>query len=359
MSGTGFFSSRFGEMSRAERMSAVGVMDGLSLVRQCALAGVSRSSLYYSPAGESAENLALMREIDEVHLKYPFYGVRQMRSHLRLGGVVVGVNRVRRLMRVMGSGAVQPPPRTSSPAPGHRVYPYLLGGVDVVEPDQAWCADITYIPVMSGFFYLVAVMDWATGRVLSWQLSNTMEVGFCLGALEDALRTGTPEIFNTDQGSQFTSLAFTQRVLSSGARMSMDGRGRFMDNIFIERLWRSLKYEAVYLHELGDGHHARQVVGSWIDFYNHVRPHSALGGRTPASVYHGERPELAGGVGNVVHCKSTLRRVKLFSEGIHTPEYTLFLPSTCPINRDHLNIPSTPYVQAHSSLQVRPLESAT
>ena len=212
-----------------------------------ALAGVSRSSLYYRPAGESAENLALMREIDEVHLKYPFYGVRQMRSHLRLGGVVVGVNRVRRLMRVMGSGAVQPPPRTSSPAPGHKVYPYLLGGVDVVEPDQAWCADITYIPVMSGFFYLVAVMDWATRRVLSWRLSNTMEVGFCLGALEDALRTGTPEIFNTDQGSQFTSLAFTQRVLSSGARMSMDGRGRFMDNIFIERLWRSLKYEAVYL----------------------------------------------------------------------------------------------------------------
>ena len=287
-------------MSRAERMSAVGAVDGLSLVRQCALAGVSRSSLYYSPAGESAENLALMREIDEVHLKCPFYGVRQMRSHLRLGGVVVGVNRVRRLMRLMGLSAVQPPPRTSSPAPGHRVYPYLLGGVDVVEPDQAWCADITYIPVMSGFFYLVAVMDWATRRVLSWRLSNTMEVGFCLGALEDALRTGTPGIFNTDQGSQFTSLAFTQRVLSSGARMSMDGRGRFMDNIFIERLWRSLKYEAVYLHELEDGHHARQVVGSWIEFYNHARPHSSLHGRTPASVYLGGRPGQAGGVGYVV-----------------------------------------------------------
>ena len=278
----------------------MGALDGLSLVRQCALAGVSRSSLYYSPAGESAENLALMREIDEVHLKYPFYGVRQMRSHLRLGVVVVGVNRVRRLMRLMGLSAVQPPPGTSSPAPGHRVYPCLLGGVDVVEPDQAWCADITHIPVMSGFFYLVAVMDWATRRVLSWQLSNTMEVGFCLGALEDALRTGTPEIFNTDQGSQFTSLAFTQRVLSSGARMSMDGRGRFMDNIFIERLWRSLKYEAVYLHELEDGHHARQVVGSWIEFYNHARPHSSLHGRTPASVYLGGRPGQAGGVGNVV-----------------------------------------------------------
>ena len=212
----------------------MGAVDGLSLVRQCALAGVSRSSLYYSPAGESAENLALMREIDEVHLKCPFYGVRQMRSHLRLGGVVVGVNRVRRLMRLMGSGAVQPPPRTSSPAPGHRVYPYLLGGVDEVEPDQAWCADITYIPVMSGFFYLVAVMDWATRRVLSWRLSNTMEVGFCLGALEDALRTGTPGIFNTDQGSQFTSLAFTQRVLSSGARMS-DGRARTVHGQHLHR----------------------------------------------------------------------------------------------------------------------------
>ena len=211
----------------------------------------------------------------------------------------MAVNRVRRLMRLMGLSAVQPPPRTSSPAPGHRVYPYLLGGVDVVEPDQAWCADITYIPVMSGFFYLVAVMDWATRRVLSWRLSNTMEVGFCLGALEDALRTGTPEIFNTDQGSQFTSLAFTQRVLSSGARMSMDGRGRFMDNIFIERLWRSLKYEAVYLHELEDGHHAREVVGSWIEFYNHARPDSSLG-RTPASVYLGGRPGQAGGVGYVV-----------------------------------------------------------
>ena len=154
---------------------------------------MSRSSLYYRPAGESAENLALMREIGELHTRYPFYGVRQMRSHLRLGGVVVGVNRVRRLMRVMGSGAVQPPPRTSSPAPGHRVYPYLLRGVDVAEPDQAWCADITHIPVMSGFFYLVAVMDWATRRVLSWRLSNTMKVGFCLGAMEDALRGGTPE----------------------------------------------------------------------------------------------------------------------------------------------------------------------
>ena len=200
-------------------MSAVGAVNGLSLARQCALAGVSRSSLYYRPAGESAENLALMREIGELHTRYPFYGVRQMRSHLRLGGVVVGVNRLRRLMRLMGSGKVQPPPRTSSPAPGHRVYPYLLGGVDVAGPDQAWCADITHIPVMSGFFYLVAVMDWATRRVLSWRLSNTMEVGFCLGAL----LIGTPGIFNTDPGSQFTSLAFTQRVLVGHGRKGASG----------------------------------------------------------------------------------------------------------------------------------------
>ena len=244
-------------MSREERLSAVGAMEGLSLVRQCELAGVSRSPLYYRPAGESEENLALMREIDETHLKYPFYGVRQMRSHLRLGGARVGVKRVRRLMRLMGLSALQPRPRTSSPAPGHRVYPYLLGGVEVVEADQAWCADITYIPVKSGFFYLVAVMDWATRCVLSWRLSNTMDAGFCVEALEDALRGGTPGIFNTDQGAQFTSLAFTERVLSSGAKVSMDGRGRYMDNIFIERLWRSLKYEAVYLHELEDGRHAR------------------------------------------------------------------------------------------------------
>ena len=249
-------------MSREERLSAVGAMEGLSLVRQCELAGVSRSSLYYRPAGESEENLALMREIDETHLKYPFYGVRQMRSHLRLGGARVGVKRVRRLMRLMGLSALQPRPRTSSPAPGHRVYPYLLGGVEVVEADQAWCADITYIPVKSGFFYLVAVMDWATRCVLSWRLSNTMDAGFCVEALEDALRGGTPGIFNTDQGAQLTSLAFTERVLSSGAKVSMDGRGRYMDNIFIERLWWSLKYEAVYLHELEDGRHARRVVGA-------------------------------------------------------------------------------------------------
>ena len=258
---------------------------------------MGRSSLYYRPAGESTENPAPVREIDETHLKHPFHGVRRMRSHLRLGGARVGVKRAGRLM---GSGALQPRPRTSSPAPGHRVHPYLPGGVEVVEADRAWCADITYIPVVSGFFCLVAVMYRATRCVLSWHLSITMHAGFRVEALEDALRGGTPGIFNTDQGARFTSLASAERVLSSGAKVSMDGRGPYMDNIFIERLWRSLKYGAVYLHELEDGRHARRVAGAWSDFHNHARPHSSLGGRTPASVYLGARTEPGRGVGNLV-----------------------------------------------------------
>ena len=280
-------------MSRSERLAAVGAMEGLSIVRQCALAGVSRSSVYYIPAGESEANLALMRRMDELHTAYPFYGVRQMCAHLRLESAEVNAKRARRLMRLMGIRAVRPPPRTSAPAPGHRVHPYLLRGMDIVEADQVWCADITYIPVKSGFFYLVAVMDWATRHVLSWRLSNTMDAGFCLAALEDALLGGAPGIFNTDQGSQFTSDAFTGRVLAAGARMSMDGRGRYLDNIFIERLWRSLKYECVYLHKLEDGRHARELIGAWLDFYNHARPHSALGGRTPPKGWQaGERMSL-------------------------------------------------------------------
>ena len=281
-------------MSRSERLAAVGAMEGLSIVRQCALAGVSRSSVYYIPAGESEANLALMRRMDELHTAYPFYGVRQMCAHLRLESAEVNAKRARRLMRLMGIRAVRPPPRTSAPAPGHRVHPYLLRGMDIVEADQVWCADITYIPVKSGFFYLVAVMDWATRHVLSWRLSNTMDAGFCLAALEDALLGGAPGIFNTDQGSQFTSDAFTGRVLAAGVRMSMDGRGRYLDNIFIERLWRSLKYECVYLHELEDGRHARELIGAWLDFYNHARPHSTLGGRTPASVYLAGRARPSG-----------------------------------------------------------------
>ena len=266
---------------------------GLSLSRQCALLGVSRSSQYYEPLGESADNLALMRRLDELHLEHPFYGSRQMARHLRREGVVAGRHRVRRLMRLMGMEAVYRKPRTSVANPEHRVYPYLLRDLVIDRPDQVWCADITYVPVSRGFFYLVAVMDWASRHVLSWRLSNTMDSAFCVEALDAALHCGTPQIFNTDQGAQFTSIAFTDRVRASGALCSMDGRGRYLDNIFIERLWRSLKYEAVYLHELADGRDAERVIGSWFSFCGELRPHSSLGGRTPGDVYRSALGEAA------------------------------------------------------------------
>ena len=263
----------------------------LSLSRQCRLLSIGRSSLYYEPKGESAETLALMRRIDALFLKYPFYGARQMARHLRREGVRIGRHRVARLMRLLGLQAVYRAPRTSAPHPEHRVYPYLLRGLSIERPNHVWCADITYIPVSSGFLYLVAIMDWASRHVLAWRLSNTLDAGFCTDALEEALtRHGAPEIFNTDQGSQFTGFAFTGRLREAGIRISMDGRGRFMDNIFIERLWRSLKYEAVYLHEIADGFTARRVIGEWIDFYNTQRPHSALAGRTPAEAYRDGLP---------------------------------------------------------------------
>ena len=239
----------------------------------------------------SAQNLALMRRIDELFLMYPFYGSRQMVRQLRREGVRVGRHRVRRLMRLMGLQAIYQAPRTSAPHPTHRVYPYLLRNMTVERPDHVWCADITYIPVRRGFLYLVAIMDWATRHVLARRLSNTMDAGFCVEALEQAMaRYGRPEIFNTDQGSQFTSFEFTGVLKAAGVAISMDGRGRCMDNIFIERLWRSLKYEAVYLHELTDGFVAERVIGEWIDFYNTARPHSALDGRTPAEAYSAGRP---------------------------------------------------------------------
>jgi len=279
-------------MSRGDRKAMITrERPDLSLSRQCRLLSISRSSFYYAPKGESSENLALMRRIDELFLKYPFYGSRQMVRQLRRDGVRVGRQRVRRLMRLMGLEAIYQAPRTSTPHRAHRVYPYLLRGMAIDRPDRVWCADITYIPVQRGFLYLVAVMDWATRHVLSWRLSNTMDAGFCVEALAEALaRYGRPEIFNTDQGSQFTSLDFTGTIENAGIAISMDGRGRCMDNIFIERLWRSLKYEAVYLHELTDGFVARRVIGEWIDFYNTERPHSALAGRTPAEVYEARQP---------------------------------------------------------------------
>jgi len=264
---------------------------GLGLSRQCEILVISRSSFYYTSKGESPTNLALMRRIDELFLKYPFYGSRQMARQLRRDGLCVGRHRVRRLMRLMGLSAIYQKPRTSDPHPEHRIYPYLLKRLAITRPNQVWCADITYIPVQRGFLYLVAIMDWATRHVLAWRLSNTMDVRFCIEALNEALsKHGKPDIFNTDQGSQFTSFEFTGVLKDAEITISMDGRGRYMDNIFIERLWRSLKYEAVYLHELTDGFKAERVIGEWIEFYNTVRPHSVLAGRTPAEAYGVERP---------------------------------------------------------------------
>ncbi len=263
----------------------------LSITRQCRLLSLSRSSFYYAAKGESETNLALMRRIDELFLKYPFFGSRQMVRRLRRDGLGVGRHRVRRLMRLMGLEAIYQTPRTSDHHPAHRIYPYRLKGMAIEKPNHVWCADITYIPVQRGFLYLVAVMDWATRHVLSWRLSNSMDAGFCVAALNEALANyGKPEIFNTDQGSQFTSFDFTGVLKGAEITISMDGRGRFMDNIFIERLWRSLKYEAVYLHELTDGFVAERVIAEWIGFYNSERPHSALAGQTPAEAYGAGQP---------------------------------------------------------------------
>ena len=233
-----------------------------------------------------------MRRIDELFLKYPFYGARQMVRQLRREGVHIGRRRAARLMRLLGLQAIYRRPRTSDPHPEHRVWPYLLRGMQIKRANQVWCADITYIPVRRGFLYLVAIiMDWASRQVLAWRLSNTLDAGFCVEALDEALeRYGTPEIFNTDQGSQFTSFVFTGRLQAADIRISMDGRGRCMDNIFIERLWRSLKYEAVYLYEIADGSAARRVIDEWIVFYNTERPHSVLDGKTPIEAYQDETP---------------------------------------------------------------------
>ena len=279
-------------MSRGERKAMISRDHlGLSLSRRCQVLAISRSSFYYAPKGESVENLALMQRLDGLFLKYPFYGSRQMVRQLRREGVCVGRHRVRRLMRLMGLEAIYQAPRTSDPHPAHRIYPYLLGGMVIETPNRVWCADITYIPVQRGFLYLVAIMDWATRHVLAWRLSNTMDASFCVEALEEALnRYGSPDIFNTDQGSQFTSFDFTGVLRQAEIAISMDGRGRYMDNIFIERLWRSLKYEAVYLHELTDGFKAERVIAEWISFYNTERPHSSLDGRTPAEAYAAGRP---------------------------------------------------------------------
>jgi putative transposase len=258
----------------------------LSVVRQCDLLSISRSSFYYQPVSETAENLALMRLIDAQFLETPWYGSRQMSRHLRRDGHEVGRKRVRRLMAVMGLVPIYQRPRTTVPNPEHRIYPYLLRDLVVDRPDQVWCTDITYIPMRRGFLYLVAVMDWATRKVLSWRVSNTMDVEFCIEALQEALaRFGRPEIFNTDQGSQFTSSEFTDVLKAAKVRISMDRRGRWMDNVFIERLWRSLKYECIYLHAFETGSELRAGLMRWIGYYNTRRPHSTFAGRTPDEAY--------------------------------------------------------------------------
>jgi putative transposase len=258
----------------------------LSIARQCELVSISRSGLYRRPAGETPLNLELMRLIDAQFLETPWYGARQMARHLRREGYMVGRKRVRRLMAKMGLAPIYQRPRTSTPHPEHRVFPYLLRDLAVERPNQVWCADITYLPMRRGFLYLVAVMDWATRKVLSWRVSNTMDVEFCLEALEEALaRCGRPEIFNTDQGGQFTSPRFTAALQRAGVRISMDGRGRWLDNVFIERLWRSLKYECVYLHAFETGSELRAGLARWVGYYNAGRPHSALAGRTPDEAY--------------------------------------------------------------------------
>ncbi|WP_446830838.1 IS3 family transposase [Candidatus Foliamicus sp.] len=269
-----------------------GLMDpkdtGLSLVRQCALVGISRSSYYYRPLGERAENLRLMRRMDALYLSCPWYGSRQMTRALRRMGDGVGRKRVRRLMRVMGLRSLAPRPNTSRRAPEHRVYPYLLRDLAVRRPNQVWCADLTYVPMAHGFLYLVAIMDWYSRKVLSWGLSTTQDTAFCVDALAEALaRNGPPEVFNTDQGSQFTSSAWTGQLRAYGIRISMDGKGQWSDNVFIERLWRSLKYECVYLQAFADFGEAREGIGAWLRYYNRERPHSAFGGLTPAEAYAG------------------------------------------------------------------------
>ena len=261
----------------------------LSIVRQCALVGVSRSSLYYRPQGAFEEELSLMGEIDRQYLDTPFYGSRRMKVWLAREGRRVSRKRVQRLMRIMGLRAIYRSPGASRSAPEHRVYPYLFRNARVTRPNQAWAADITYLPMARGFLYLLAVMDWHSRYVVAWRLSNTLEADFCVDALKEALGQGQPKVFNTDQGSQFTSLEFTQALQEHRVKISMDGKGRYNDNIFVERLWRTVKYEEVYLKAYANATEARRELSAYFRFYNDQRPHQALGYRTPAEVFHEAR----------------------------------------------------------------------
>jgi len=295
----------------------------LSVRRQCQLLSLSRSGVYRARRPVDDGDLALMRRLDELYTAHPFLGSRRMTAMLRAEGLRVNRKRVQRLMRRMGIAALGPRPRTSKPAPGHKIYPYLLRGVTVERPNQVWAADITYIPMGASFLYLVAVIDWASRAVLAWRLSNTMDSSFCVEALEEALaRFGRPEIFNTDQGSQFTGAAFTGVLTTAGVKISMDGRGRWMDNVFIERLWRSLKYEDVYLKGYADGREARQGIGAWIAFYNARRPHQALGDRPPMAVW---RAGMTGPIGpNAVDMMDNARALPTCPQPQQQKQATLF-----------------------------------
>ena len=261
----------------------------LSIKRQCELLGLARSSWYYQPVGESPENLALMRLLDEQYTETPHYGVRRMRAWLRTQGHEVNDKRVRRLLRKMGLMAIYPKPRLSQPGKTTQVYPYLLKGVTIETPDQVWSTDITYIRLRGGFIYLTAVIDWYSRYVLAFEVSNSLDTGFCLSALDQALAQGRPSIFNTDQGSQFTSDAFIERLKAAEVKISWDGRGRALDNVFVERLWRSVKQEEVYLNEYRNVPEAYERLSAYFEFYNERRRHQSLGYRTPIEIYLGRK----------------------------------------------------------------------
>ncbi len=266
----------------------------LPIRRQADELGLCRSTVYYRPRPVPAADLAIMRRIDELHLDYPFAGARMLRDLLNGEGIEIGRDRVSGMMRRMGIEAIYRRPNTSKPAPGHKIYPYLLRKTAVVRPNQAWAMDITYIPMTRGFVYLAAVVDWFSRRVLAWRLSISMAVDFCVEAVEEALaKYGKPEIFNTDQGSQFTSIEFTRTLSSNGIAISMDGKGSWRDNVFVERLWRSVKYEEVYLRAYANVGEARASIGRYLDFYNRKRPHSSLDARTPDCAYYEHLPQVA------------------------------------------------------------------
>ncbi|QJD28515.1 IS3 family transposase [Methylococcus geothermalis] len=286
-----FLSRRARSRRRCERKTMIDRSDKLPVVRQCELLELSRSSVYYVPQPVSESDLALMRRIDELHINHPFAGARMLRDLLRLEGIQVGRRHVSTLMKKMGIEALYRRPNTSRKHPQNPIFPYLLRGLEITRANHVGAMDITYIPMRKGFVYLAAVLDWATRRVLSWRLSNSLTTDFCIEAVEEALqRHGKPEIFNTDQGSQFTSTEFVDLLQGQGLRVSMDGKGRWVDNVFVERLWKSVKYEEVYLHAYDSVSQARQGLQSYFKFYNERRPHSSLDGKTPDSVYFNSLP---------------------------------------------------------------------